>query len=241
MLGVLLITGLFVLFVEKRKITVPILYNPLKNTLFGLALGCAWIGAAVLVLVLTGSLHFTGRHEIPYLAVWFIAVLLNVIMQEYLIRGYLFSLLKEKYNVFVAIIVTTIFFTIIHGGAFEAGIVAVMNVITMSIFVSMLLVLTKSLLAPIIVHFIWNSVGQLIFGIVPLADDYPCLMDGTLSGNIMISGGYAKLEGSIIVLIVNVPMEEILMKRVHTKAEPAFKAVEAGSAGFVIKRGNSDF
>ena len=77
------------------------------------------------------------------------------------------------------------------------------TVVTMSLFVSLLLIYTKSLLAPIVVHFIWNSVGRLIFGVVSMADDYPSLLNCSLSGSSLISGGAFKIEGSIVVFMIN--------------------------------------
>lgn len=203
MFGVLLITGAFIWIVEKRKIRVPIFRKPLKNIISGAVLGCIWLGGTILFLFFIGSISFGDKSNISYLAIWFLSALLNVIMQEYLVRGYLFSLFRETYNTAAALIITTILFTVMHGGAFEAGIIAVLNVITMSIFVSLLMIYTESLLAPIVAHFIWNSVGRIVFGVVSLADDYPSMWNPVLSGNVLITGGSAKIEGSIIVLIIN--------------------------------------
>jgi membrane protease YdiL (CAAX protease family) len=103
-----------------------------------------------------------------------------------------------------------------HAGAFEAGFIAVLNVITMSVFVSLLLIHTESLLAPIIAHFIWNSIGRLVFGVVSMADDYPSMWNCNISGNILISGGEYKIEGSIVVLAANlilIALMTFLLKR----------------------------
>lgn len=91
-----------------------------------------------------------------------------------------------------------------HGGAFEAGIIPVLNIITMSIFVILLLEYTGTLLAPIIVHFVWNTIGCIILGGVSLASDYPNLLNSIFKGNILLSGGIYKIEGSIIVLVINI-------------------------------------
>lgn len=203
LLGVLLCTGVFVFLIEKRRITVSLFKNSLNSLVLGVVLGIVWLGSTVLVLYLLGVLTLGDKKDVSYMPIWVLAVLLNVIMQNYLVRGYLFSLFKTKYNAAVAVVITTILFTLMHGGAFEAGIVAVLNVITMSVFVSLLLVCTESLLAPIIVHFIWNGVGCLVLGGVSLASDYPNLWNSILSGSDLVTGGSAKIEGSIVVLIVN--------------------------------------
>ena len=61
-----------------------------------------------------------------------------------------------------------------------------------------------SLVAPIIMHFLWNGIGALILSGVSLADDYPSLLITSFSGNEILSGGACKIEGSIFVLIVNI-------------------------------------
>lgn len=91
--------------------------------------------------------------SIPMLWLWILSVFINTIMQELLVRGYLFQMLKANYNVIVATIITTALFTFMHGGAFAAGIVPVLNVLTMSLLMTIVLEYTQSLLAPIMMHF----------------------------------------------------------------------------------------
>lgn len=200
---VLIVTMIFVYAIERGKIIISLFRNAWKNSLIGIGLGILWIGATTIILYGIGVIHFDGRNQIDLPGIWIAAVLLNVIMQEYLMRGYIFSLLKVKMNPATAVIFTTILFTAMHGGAFEAGIVAVLNVITMSVFVSLLLLFIESLLAPIIVHFIWNSIGCLLLGGVSLAADYPSLLVTRFNGTDILTGSTAKMEGSIIVLVMN--------------------------------------
>ena len=134
---------------------------------------------------------------------WMISAFLNTVMQEMLVRGYLYQMLKSNYNIGIAVIVSTGLFTFAHGGAFEAGILPVLNVITMSLFVTAVLEYTDSLIAPIVIHFLWNGVGAIILGGVSLAEDYPHLFNMIISGNSILSGGSCKIEGSIIVLLMN--------------------------------------
>ena len=73
----------------------------------------------------------------------------------------------------------------------------------MSLFVTAVLEYTDSLIAPIVIHFLWNGVGAIILGGVSLAEDYPHLFNMVISGNPILSGGSCKIEGSIIVLLMN--------------------------------------
>ncbi|MDO5784930.1 MAG: CPBP family intramembrane metalloprotease, partial [Eubacteriales bacterium] len=126
------------------------------------------------------------------------------VMQELLVRGYLYQMIKKNFNTVAAAIVSTALFTLAHGGAFEAGVIPVLNVLTMSLFMTALLEYTGTLCAPICVHFLWNGIGSILLGGVSLADDYPHLLNMAFDGNVLLSGGACKIEGSIVVLILNV-------------------------------------
>lgn len=227
LLLVILFSLVFVFLVEKRKIRIPVYKNFLKNLSIGLITGALWLGSVILILILTKTMHIESKNNISYLWIWIIASLLNVIMQELLMRGYLYQLWKEKYNIVIATIFTTALFTAMHAGAFEAGIIPVLNVVSMSIFVTLLLEYTETLIVPIIAHFIWNTVGAIILGSVSLASDYPNLLNSSFSGNTLITGGIYKIEGSIIVLIVNLSFIVILFLKMYMPRKIKIKKTKA--------------
>ena len=202
LVALLLFTVVFYL-IEKKSVSIPIKENIGKGTLAGIATGLLWIGAASSILLISKQLEITGKNEVSLLWLWILSAFLNVIMQELLVRGYIYQLLKKQYNISAAVIVTTAIFTLLHGGAFEAGIIPVINVVAMSLFVTALYESEKTILAPIMAHAIWNIVGALILGGVSLADDYPSVLNMTASANKLLSGGTYKMEASIVVTILN--------------------------------------
>ena len=106
---------------------------------------------------------------------------------------------------------TTALFTVLHGGAFEAGVIPVLNVLTMSLLMTAVLEYSGSMIAPTIMHFLWNGIGALVLGGVSLADDYPNILITTFTGNEIVSGGTCKIEGSIIVLFVNLLLTALVI------------------------------
>lgn len=212
-LVVIVVFTIFFLNIEKGKIKIPITENCLKGTLLGTILGVIWIGIPAGLLLLTHQLMISEKNIVPMLWIWIISAFINVIMQELLVRGYIYQLLKEKYNMTITIIITTMIFTFMHGGAFEAGIIPVLNVITMCLFTTFLYESEKTLLAPIMSHAVWNIVGALFLGGVRLADDYPNLFTMMPSNNTILSGGDRMIEGSIVVLITNVILLLIFYKK----------------------------
>ena len=204
-LAIVILTYVFNSF-EKDSLSILNFGKPIKQTLAGILLGLIWFFIPFLLLSSLGYLEITDKNYIDTLGIWIVSAFINTIMQEFLARGYIYRLLKKEYNIMIATIITTLLFTLMHGGAFEAGPTAVINVITMSLLMTIILEYTNSLLMPIILHFIWNSLGGIIFGTVSLADDYPHLYNIKITGNSIISGGSFKMEGSIFVFIINIIM-----------------------------------
>lgn len=210
LLAIVVMTALF-WFIEKKKVPLNIVSSPLKSSAVGIIAGIVWLGVAVVILILTGTMTIIGHNYVPMLWLWIISVFLNTIMQEMLVRGYLYQLIKTNYNTVAAAAATTALFTLMHGGAFEAGIIPVLNIVTMSLLMTAVLEYTHSLTAPIIMHFIWNCVGAVILGGVSLADDYPNLCVTEFTGNALLSGGEFKIEGSAVVLLLNTALALVFL------------------------------
>ena len=210
-------------FIEKKKVPLNIVSSPLKNFAVGIIAGIVWLGVAVVILILTGTMMIVGHNAVTMLWLWIISVFLNTIMQEMLVRGYLYQLIKTNYNTVAAAAATTALFTLMHGGAFEAGIIPVLNIVTMSLLMTAVLEYTHSLTAPIIMHFIWNCVGAVILGGVSLADDYPNLCVTEFTGNALLSGGEFKIEGSAVVLLLNTALALVFLFLVKTSNKSSEK------------------
>lgn len=191
---------------ERQALTLHLCTAPLKSAMIGFAAGVLWLGLATGVLLLTGTMHITGYQQVPLLGLWILSALLNTIMQELLIRGYLYQLIKAQYSTAAAAIATTALFTFLHGGALEAGIIPTLNVVTMSLLMGLVLEYTQSLLAPTVMHFLWNCIGGILLGGVSLAEDYPQLCLTGFTGPVLLSGGAPKMEGSIVVLFLNLAL-----------------------------------
>lgn len=220
-LVVIIILTWFFIKIEKQELKIPINNNPLKGLLIGIFVGALWIGVSAGLLILTRHLSIIEIKNVPVLWIWIISAFINVVMQELLVRGYIYQLIKKEYNLSVAIIVTTILFALLHGGAFEAGIIPVLNVITMCLFTTFLYEAEGTILAPTMSHALWNIIGGLILGGVRLADDYPSLITMTPSKNQILSGGDCMIEGSVVVLIINIILMLIFYKRYKNNIKKA--------------------
>lgn len=119
---------------------------------------------------------------VQLLWLWMLSAFVNVVMQELLVRGYIHQLLKTNCNLPVAVVVSNALFTLMHGGAFEAGLLPVANVVSM------------------------------------------CLFNMTPSVNALLSGGSCKIEGSVVVSVLNVvltPVFAIAARRITIMRQAA--------------------
>lgn len=220
LLAIILFTVIFWFLdqkIEKKKVKLYLFDNPVNGLLLGTLTGAAWLAVSVLGMYLSKSIHFDGTNTVQSFPVWLIAAFLNVVMQELLVRGYLYQMVKQKYNAIAAAIVTTALFTALHGGAFEAGIIPVCNVLTMSLLMTIVLEYSGSIIAPTVMHCLWNGIGAVVLGGVSLAEDYPSLFRTSFTGNDMLSGGVCKMEGSIIVFFVNVILMALFIFLIRKK------------------------
>ena len=201
---VIVIFTIIFLMIEKKEVRIPIMQNSIKGILSGTMAGIIWIGFSATLLLVSNQMVIIEYNDVPLLGLWILSAFINVAMQEMLVRGYIYQLLKTRYNLSVAIFVTTAVFTLLHGGVFEAGIVPVVNVITMCLFTTALYESEGTILAPVMAHGIWNIIGAVVLGGVSLADDYPSVYEMVPSGSKLISGGDCKIEASILVTAINI-------------------------------------
>ena len=141
-------------------------------------------------------------------------------VEEILFRGYLFNLLKSKYNFWIAAFAPSFLFTLIHIG--RAG--SLLNVIQLliagllvSFMFIMIYLFTKSIWNAGIVHFLWNLLllnGLIAFGAKEKSE---VLAQFNIGGNQFFNGGDFGVETSIPAIIVYVITSFILWKLYNKK------------------------
>jgi len=188
--------------IEKQKVRINVL-KVSKDTLTGLVLGCLWIGISAGIMALMG-ISFDRTGSGANVLIWLIPVFLNAAAQELLVRGYVYQLLKQEYNLIVATIVTTLLFVLFHGGTISEGALPIVNIVLTSLLLTACLEAFNGLTVPIMMHFVWNGIGGIVLGGVNLAEDYPSLFSMHSQAPSILSGGICKMEGSIVAFVINI-------------------------------------
>jgi uncharacterized protein len=132
----------------------------------GLLLGAAGIGVPSALLLVSRELGVRTNPPgswISAAAFDVVFFLLAAAMEELVVRGYLFSLLRRRWGWKTAVVATSLLFGALHllnpGADFES----MLNVTLAGFFLAIVLLVTKSLYAAIAAHFAWNWTMAAIF------------------------------------------------------------------------------
>ena len=181
------------------------------DTAVGMGMGLGLFAAAAGALWALGSLSISGIAMWDgSLPVWVLALALNAAFQEYLVHGWGFDVLLRGCGPVAATTITTVVFTLFHAGAFETGPLAVTCIAAFGMLIGLLRLVTGSLLAPTLLHAVWNTLGGIGLGLVTLANDYPHVLNAALSGSPLLASGMG-LESSVTTLALLLVVSAILL------------------------------
>ena len=179
-----------------------------RDISLGLTLGLFWLTASVGMARLGGWIAWQRSTPIllPALSLAGIALLLNVITQEVLVRSYIFQTVQSRFGVIAAVSVSALLFAAFHAGAIKGSWLAALNVFGAGILFGVSYALTRNLWLPIAIHFAWNFalgplLGLSLSGQNPFRVNWQFL---TLNGPSLFTGGTFGLEGSLIVTVTTV-------------------------------------
>ncbi len=140
--------------------------NTLKEFGLGVLIGFVMNGLCILVAWLHGDLDFSvGRFEVLYLLVAFLCVMIQSGAEEILTRGYMLGAMRERYGVWVAVIVNSLFFGLLH--LFNTGItvLSMLNIVLIGFALSLVVYFRGSLWMAIAIHTMWNFTQNFLFGL----------------------------------------------------------------------------
>lgn len=178
--------------------------NTIKNFGLGLLIGLVMNGACILFAYLHGDLHFyMGDIHFPYLICALIVVCIQSGAEELLTRGYMMGALRERYNIWIAIAINSLFFGFLH--LFNPGItvLSMLNIVLIGFALSLVAYYLDSLWMCIAIHTAWNYTQSILFGL----PNSGIVSDGSLlhleaSTNSLFYDASFGIEGSLSAVVV---------------------------------------
>ena len=196
--------------VEKRPIRTLGFYkeNFLSNLLKGFGLGLTLFLLTLLGLVALGQYRFESIHLNPYSLVFIIFTIPFWILQgtaeEVVSRAWLLPQLASRTNIKLAVLISSLFFTLLHVGNSGLTPLSLVNLFLFGVAMALYLLKTDTVWGVAGIHGAWNFAQGNLFGILVSGQQSgTSLMTFLPQGNQdWLSGGSFGIEGSIMTSLV---------------------------------------
>lgn len=215
-LNIVILLGvcLFCKVVQKRKMTTLGFYkqDAVKEYLIGLLGGFACFSLAVLFSAALGGIRLEVSPSFSAQPIKVIGIFLCFVIgfvfqgmsEEVLCRGYFLVSYARRYPVYAAILANALLFTSFHLANSGLSAVALINVFSFGIFMSVYFVRRGNIWGISAFHTIWNAVQGNFYGMRVSGNDNGSSVFTTtpVPDKELLNGGDFGLEGSIIVTFI---------------------------------------
>lgn len=184
--------------------------NALPHYVHGFLIGLFLMGLAVFLMVQLGGLEVVqtddgvGLKYLPTIVLVLIGWVIQGGTEELICRGWMLPQLGTKYNVPFAIVVTSLFFMLLHGANSSINLIPLLNLFLFGVFAALFVVYHKDLWGICGMHAAWNWMQGNVLGIEVSGSSVPggSLIKLQATGKTMISGGSFGVEGSLITTLI---------------------------------------
>ena len=181
-----------------------------KKYLSGFMIGILMNSAVVAIMALFGSIeiaeessNITGFNALGIVLLFLLGFIVQGASEEILSRGWMLQVIGKRYKPWLGVVISTIFFTIVHLGNSGVNLPSVMNLILVSILLCLFVMNGGSLWFAMAWHSSWNWVMGNVYGLsVSGQGDKITILDLNTTGNELISGGGFGPEGSLVTTFV---------------------------------------
>ena len=212
--------------IERREVSELSLPGAGREWAIGGLIGIVLYTGCVLLLALYGMYHSEGLNPLSFMIPAAAVAIKSSVFEELLFRGVLFKSVEDMAGSWIAIIVSSLVFGIIHlinPDATIAG--AIYIAIEAGLLLAAAYLVTRRLWMAIGFHMLWNYVQSGIFGgIVSGGVALPGLLQSKIEGPTFYTGGNFGMEQSVFALILctvtGVILLAIAIRRGHMKPAP---------------------
>ena len=215
-LSVMLCAWLFIRFIDRKplKSIGLILKGYEKDLKLGLALGAGLIAIGFLILFILGYLSVDGfSFPVGTLILYFLLFVVVSFHEEIMMRGYVLNNLMQSMNRYAALSISSVIFMSIHLLNPNVNFLSVVNLFLAGIVLGIYYIHKPNLWLPIGMHLTWNFFQGPIFGFEVSGIETKSIINQSVRGNEIITGGAFGFEGSILATILIITIIVYLDKK----------------------------
>ncbi len=193
----------FVRLVERRAATELSTAGAPLELGKGVLLGGVLFTVTIGLIALFGFYHVSGFNPWTVLLPALSLSIVSGVVEELLIRGVLFRIMEEALGTWLALAISALLFGLMHISNPNATLWGALAIaIEAGIMLAAAFIFTRRLWLAIGIHFAWNFVQGGVFGVAVSGNGVQGLLQSTLSGPPLLSGGAFGAEASIFAVIV---------------------------------------
>lgn len=176
----------------------------LPELAWGLVIGAGIVALSVAVLGIAGIYQVGGVQLSAAILSGLMFGVGPAIVEEVFFRGFLLRLFDNWFGSWVAVIVVSLVFALVHGLSSPAGPAAALFVfVSASLMLNMAYLLTRRLWLPIALHLAFNATQGAVFGFSVSGNSTgSSLVIANIRGPSLLTGGEMGLEGSVVLLVI---------------------------------------
>lgn len=180
--------------------------NAIGEYLVGVFVGVAMYSLAFLIAYVTGSVELRVNPDgfAPVILLFLLGYVIQGAAEEILVRGYLMISIARDYKLYIAIIVSSVAFSMLHLGNNAISMLALINITLFGIFEAIYICKRGNIWGACAIHSMWNFTQGNIFGSSVSGNAYtPSLFIMSYDAERTIAnGGDFGLEGGVAATIV---------------------------------------
>ncbi|MFY2765002.1 CPBP family intramembrane glutamic endopeptidase [Arenimonas sp. MALMAid1274] len=170
----------------------------------GMLIGAGLYTLCVLILMALGIYRIDGFNPVSYLLPALAMALSSGVFEELIFRGVVFRILEESLGGWIALAASSLLFGLVHLTNPQATLEGALFIsVEAGVLLAAAYMLTRRLWMSMGFHMAWNYTQSAIFsGIVSGTEAQPGLIQATIQGPDLLTGGNFGLESSIIAFLL---------------------------------------
>lgn len=234
---VVIIGAMIALFIVRKLISKQSLIsaglgttNGVKEFGEGWLLGMILVTAGYVLLAVTGMAESAGFRFLPSTFFgWLLLFLLQPFAEELLFRGYLMSLLARYFNLWTALWISSLAFSLVHATNDGFSTLGFITITVAGFLFGLLFLKTGQLWLPTGFHAAWNFMQGVVFGFPTSGVRTYSITNTSTSGPDWLSGGAFGFEGSILAILLVVASiwwyrESLTKEKLSAVIDQSFKS-----------------
>jgi len=201
-------------FIDKRSISSMgfSLKNRTRDIVAGffIAVILFIFGSFILVEINAISLTYIG---FDISAFWLSLVLFTIVAlnEEILMRGYILNNLLTSTNKYVALLISAVIFSVLHGLNPNISFLSFINLMLAGIILGSTYIFTQNLWFPISLHLFWNFFQGPVLGYSVSGMKISSIFKVTFIGSNTVNGGQFGFEGSLVCTVLLIIAISLIM------------------------------